>query len=112
MYNELLRLAKDKLASIEEEVTGLPAPQVTVLVTQGCTYYAVNDPDGHICGALKQDGNTNVLRMISVLKPGTVDIAPYKFRKAIMALDERNANTDVILQGFCELNGKKLSVTL
>lgn len=32
MFEQLLRIVKEKLATIDETVDGLPAPQVTVLL--------------------------------------------------------------------------------
>ena len=53
MFEQLLRIAKENLMTLNETVDGLPAPQVTVLLTANNTIYvAVNDVDGIICEKL------------------------------------------------------------
>ena len=47
MFEEMLEVARNKLATINEIVDGLPTPQVTVLLTNNDNVYvAVNDIDG------------------------------------------------------------------
>lgn len=112
MYDELLLLAKEKIASVDETVAGFPAPHVTVLVTERCTYYAFNDLNGKICDTLAEKCDTQILRLITVFQSGAVDIAPYKLRQALVELDVRNSNADVILQGLDGLKSRKLIDTL
>ena len=71
VFEEMIRIAKDKLATIDEFVEGLPAPQVTVLLSDNNNIYvAVNDADGTICEELKRDKNTKIIQMLTVWKDG------------------------------------------
>ena len=54
MFEEMIFIAKNKLATIDEIIEGLPAPQVTVLLSNNNNVYvAVNDIDGIICEKIK-----------------------------------------------------------
>ena len=113
MFEEMFQAAADKLAAVTERVDGLPAPQVTVLLTNNDTIYvAVNDVDGAICEELKQDKNTKIVRMLTMWKEGRIDVPSFRFRKALVSLDEENNNTDVILQGTDGYVMKKLAGTI
>ena len=80
MYEKLFELAQKSLENLEQKIEGLPAPQVTVLLTDLDHYYvAVNDVDGAICETLKQAKDTKVLRMLTMWKDGCIDLPSMKF---------------------------------
>ena len=113
MFEEMFNIARNKLENINEVVEGLPAPQVTVLLSDNNTIYvAVNDGDGTICEELKRDKNTKIIRMLTMWKEGGIDLSSINFRKALIKMDEENNNTDIILQGKESYLIKKLAVTI
>lgn len=113
MFEQLLQIAKENLTTLNETVDGLPAPQVTVLLTANDTVYiAVNDVDGTICETLVENQDTKVVRMLTMWKDGGVDLSSYRFRTALVKMDERNTDTAMILQGENGLHTKALGVTV
>ncbi len=110
MFEEMIKIAKHKLDAINEVINGLPAPQVTVLLTNnGNIYISVNDVEGTICEELKSNNNTKVVKMLTMWKDGTIDLPSVKLRKALVNIDEYNNNTDIILQGKDSYLTKKLA---
>ncbi|MBQ7968544.1 MAG: hypothetical protein IJ292_01845 [Clostridia bacterium] len=113
MFEEMIRVAKNKLATINEPIDSLPSSQVTVLLTTNNNIYmAVNDIDGMICEELKRNKDTKVLKMLTMWKDGGLDLSSIRFRNALIEMNEQNNNTDVILQGKEDYLIKKLSVTI
>ena len=113
MFEQLLRIAKENLMTLNETVDGLPAPQVTVLLTANNTIYvAVNDVDGIICEKLVKNTDTKVVCMLTMWKNGGVDLSSHRFRLALVNMDERNTDTAIILQGENGLHTKPLRATI
>lgn len=113
MFGKLFDIAKTSLAGVDEKAEGLPAPQVTVLYTDNDYFYiAVNDIDGAICDELKEKNDTKIVRMLTMWKDGGVDQSSLSFRRALVALDEYNYDTEIILQGEDGYSVIKLAVTL
>ena len=89
MFEEMFNIARNKLENINEVVEGLPAPQVTVLLSDNNNIYvAVNDGDGTICEELKRDKNTKIIQMLTMWKDGGIDLSSINFRKALIKMDE------------------------
>ncbi len=110
MFEEMIFIAKNKLATIDEIIEGLPAPQVTVLLSNNNNVYvAVNDIDGIICEKIKHD---KITQMLTMWKDGSIDISSYAFRKTLVKMDRDNNNTDVLLQGKNNYLIKKLADTI
>ena len=113
MFEEMIFIAKNKLATIDEIIEGLPAPQVTVLLSNNNNVYvAVNDIDGIICEKIKHDKNTKITQMLTMWKDGSIDISSYAFRKTLVKMDRDNNNTDVLLQDKNNYLIKKLADTI
>ncbi len=113
MLEDMMRIAKSELATINEKADELPAPQVTVLLTNNNNIYvAVNDIDGLICEKLNAHKDTKIVRMLTVWKDGCIDLASLKFRNALIEMDEYNKTTDVLLQGKEGSLVKKLAATM
>ena len=113
MFEEMLEVARNKLATLNEIVDGLPEPQVTILLTDNDNIYvAVNDVDGTICEELKQGKDTRAIKMLTMWKDGQLDLSSFRFRNALIEMNEQNNNTDIILQGKEDYLIKKLSVTI
>ena len=113
MFDQLLKIANENLTTLNETVDGLPAPQVTVLLTANDTVYvAVNDVDGTICETLVKNQDTKVVCMLTMWKDCGLDLSSYRFRTALVNMDERNTDTAMILQGENGLHTKALGVTV
>ena len=113
MFNQLLQIAKEKLVTVDETLDGLPAPQVTVLLTANDTIYtAVNDVDGIICEKMVKNQDTKVVGMLTLWKNGGVDLSSHRFRVALVDMNECNTDTAIILQGENGLHTKALGVTI
>ena len=115
MFDQLLQIAKEKLTMVDEtvDVEGLPAPQVTVLLTANdAVYVAVNDVDGAICETLKHESDTKVVRMLTMWKDGGVDLSSYRFRLALVEMNACNADAAIVLRGENGLHTKRLGATL
>ena len=115
MIAQLIQIAKEKLATVDDtvDVDGLPAPQVTVLLTSNdALYVAVNDVDGAICETLKHENDTKVVRMLTMWKDGGVDLSSYRFRVALVEMNACNADAAIILQGENGLHTKTLGATM
>lgn len=111
MLDEMIGLALRRLVDMDVCPAGLPAPQVTVLLSrQGNTYVTENDIDGVICARLKEKNDTQILKSLTVWKGGQIDLPSYPFRRALLALDERNCDTELFLQGKDGVITKKLSL--
>ncbi len=113
MFEKMLEIAEKKLDSLNESAVGLPASQVTVILTD-CDniYVAVNDFDGSVCEELRHDNNTKVVKLLTLWKNGGLDIPSFDFRQALIRLDDDNVNADIILQGKDGCLIKKLAVTM
>ena len=115
MFEQLLQIAKENLVTLNDtvDVEGLPAPQLTVLLTSNdAVYVAVNDVDGAICETLKHENDTKVVRMLTMWKDGGVDLSSYRFRVALVEMNACNADAAIILQGENGLHTKALGVTI
>ena len=113
MFEEMFNIARNKLTNINKIIDGLPAPQVTVLLTSNNNIYiAVNDVEGLICEELKNEDDTKIVRMLTMWKGGCIDLSSFRFRNALVKMDEYNNNTDIILQGKEDYLIKKLAVTI
>ncbi len=113
MFEEMIFIAKNKLATVDEITEGLPAPQVTVLLSDNNKIYiAVNDIDGIICEKIKHDNNTKITQMLTMWKDESIDIASYAFREVLIKMDGDNSNTDILLQGKNDCLVKKLADTM
>ena len=115
MLDKLIQIAKEKLATVDEavDVEGLPAPQVTVLLTANNTVYvAVNDADGRICETMVKNQDTKVVRMLTVWQDGGVDLSSYRFRVALVEMNACNTDAAIILQGENGLHTKTLGATM
>lgn len=113
MFEKMISIAKSKLTAINENINGLPSPQVTVLLTdKNNIYVAVNDVDGSICEELKRDKNTKIVKMLTMWKDGCIDLSSIGFRKALIKMNDYNNNTDIILQGKEDYIIKKLAITI
>ena len=113
MFEQLLQIAKENLTTLNETVDGLPAPQVTVLLTANDTIYvAINDVDGTVCETLVKNQDTKVVCMLTMWKDCGLDLSSYCFRTALVNMDERNTDTAMILQGENGLHTKALGVTV
>lgn len=113
MFRKMIGIARNKLDIINECVCGLSLPQVTVLLTDNDNFYvAVNDLDGAICEELKRDGNTKIVKLLTMWKDGGIDLSSISFRKVLVEMDEYNQNTEIILQGKDGYIIKKLSATI
>ncbi len=113
MFEKLIEVAADKLATVTERLDGLPAPQVIVLLTNNHKIYVtVNDVDGTICETLKRNHDTKILQMLAMWKGESLDLPSYDFRQALVELDSWNLTTGIVLQGKDGLTTKKLSETL
>ena len=68
MFEKMFEAAINKLSTVNEIVDGLPAPQVTVLLSDNNNIYvAVNDVDGTICEEIKRDKNTKIIQKVFLL---------------------------------------------
>ena len=113
MLEELFDVARNKLTNINEIIDGLPAPQVTVLLTNNNNIYiAINDVQGLICEKLKSEDDTKIVRMLTMWKDGQLDLSSIGFRNALIKTDEYNNNTEIILQGKEDYLIKKLAETI
>ena len=115
MFEQLLQIAKENLTTLNEtvDVEGLPAPQVTVLLTANdAVYVAVNDVDGAICETLKHESDTKVVCMLTMWKDGGVDLSSYRFRVALVEMNACNADAAIVVQGKNGLHTKPLGVTV
>ncbi len=114
MFEELMAIAKDRLTGLHEKANGMPAPEVTVLLSDSNKIYvAENDFDGTICKELKRDGDTKILKIVSMWKEKyCVDLPSMAFRKALVALDADNNNAEIVLLGTDGYHLRKLATTM
>lgn len=109
MLEKMIKIAKNKLATTNESINCLPAPQVTVVLTDNDNIYvSVNDIDGTICEELKHNNDTKVTKTLTMWKNEIIDLPSIKFCKALASIDTYNNNTDIILQGKVGYLTKKL----
>ena len=113
MFDEMLEVARNKLATVNEIIDGLPEPQVTILLTNHHNIYVgVNDVDGLICEKIKQDKDTMIIKMLTMWKGGRLDLSSRRFRNALIKMNDQNNHTDIILQGKEGYLIKKLAETI
>ena len=113
MFDELFNMARAEIFGLDETAEGLPAPQVTVLLTAGNRFYvAANDIDGAICEKLKQENNTKVLKLLTMWKDGCVDVPSFAFCNALVQMDKRNLNAEMILNGMGGYHTKTLAASM
>lgn len=113
MFDELFAIANAELAILNEKIERLPDPQVIVLLTDRNRFYvAANDVDGTICEAMKREKDTKVIRILAMWKDGSVDLPSFDFRDALIQMDERNLNAEMILNGMGGYHTKTLAVSM
>ena len=113
MFDELFAIAKAEIADLDEKAEGMPALQVTVLLTYSNHFYvAVNDVDGTICEKMKQTNDTRVIKVLTMWKDGSIDLPSFDFRDALIQMDERNLNAEMILNGMGGYHTKTLAVSM
>ena len=113
MYEEMIAMAKERLCALTEKADRLPSPQVTVLRTgNDRIYIAVNDADGTICDELMEHTDTRIVSMVTLWKDGGADLPSIRFRKALLEMDGRNGDTQMLLQGKNGYIIKKISETV
>ncbi len=112
MLNNLLHLAKNTLSNMEQMVGSLPEPQVSVLATEKNVYIAKNDVEGSICNELVCQNDTKIVNILTMWKNGQVDLPSFAFRKAVLAMNSKNKDTDILLQSAEGFVVKKLSETM
>lgn len=106
---ELLEIAKRAFA----DEKALEASQVTVLWTSNhCFYTAIDDLSGAICEELALKKDTRILKLLTIWKNGQIDLPSFKFRQALIALNENNKDAEMILQGKDGYIIKKVSQTM
>ncbi len=109
MYEELIKMAKDKLVDGGDNIES----QITILLSANNVFYvAVDDLDGSICESLKSNNDTKITRMLTMWKDGAIDLSSFAFRRALIQTNKENYDTEIILQGWDCYNIKKLSVTI
>lgn len=97
-FEQMLALANEALRDMHTVPAGLPSPQVTVLVSAtGQIYTAKNDISGAVLNEL--NGDTHIIKLLTLWKSGAVDVAAHAFRAALLAADPKNRETQVLLQG-------------
>ena len=103
MVNEQLlkELARRALKTVKTVSIHLPAPLVYVMESaKGNIYTVVNDDFDGLLKELADSGDTVMVQALAMFAPGDdVDIPSYRFRKALLALDPENAQTEIIMQG-------------
>ena len=113
MFKEMLKIAKKEVEALTEDKNVRPGQQVTVLLTdKDNIYIATNDFEGLICRELQEKKDKKITKMVTMWKDGCVDLSSFDFRKALVAMDEYNLNTEILLQGAKDYVVKKLSITI
>jgi len=98
-YEQLADIAKEKLLSVNTAPEHLPVPLVYVLETAGGNIQTIiNDDFQDVMDLLAREGDTAIVKLVSMWKDGTVDVPSYAFRKALLGLNARNAQTMVLLR--------------
>jgi hypothetical protein len=97
-FEQMLALANEVLRDIHTAPAGLPSSQVTLLVSAtGQIYTAPNDTTGAVLNEL--NGDTHIIKLLTLWKSGEVDVPAHTFRTALLAADPKNRETQVLLQG-------------
>lgn len=104
--------AMETVLRLEQTVPGWPEPQVTVLLTAKDHTFIVENDDGSIFEILKSQNDTQIRKMITVWKDGSVDLPSYAFRKALLELNHANSDAEILLQTEGGYKLVKLSVTV
>lgn len=97
---QLVLLAKQALAPVDHAPERLPAPLAYVLVTKsGAVYTVINDEFSDTVQALRDKQDTEVEAVLTMWKGGIPDLPSYAFRTALLELDPRNAETELLGAG-------------
>ena len=103
MVNERLlkELARRALGTVKTVHIGLGVPLVYVMEsTRGNIYTVINDQFEALLEELTRSGDTVMVQALAMFAPGDdVDIPSYRFRKALLELDPKNAKAEIIMQG-------------
>jgi len=98
----LLKIAKDNVNDNK---------QITVLLTDNKNTYISTEIDGaDVIDKLKDD--PTVVTMLTMWQSGEVDLPSIEFRKALVALNESNLETDIVLRSDVGYILKKLKITI
>lgn len=112
VYNELLEIGYDLLA------TSGTAQQVIVLQTEkGNTYSGISigedrrdrTPEDALLKALQDAGDTHVLHLVCVWYTKQIDLPSMRFRKALLEMDSRNGETQILVLTGAGRKAKPLS---
>lgn len=112
-FEDLMSLARQALAPVEEAPAQLPEPLVYVLLSAGGNVYSViNDRFDEAIRALQADRDTAVRKVLTMWKSGTIDLPSYAFRSALLNLNTDNGNTELLVQGDAGRFVKRLGNTM
>ena len=112
-FEDLIVLARQALAPVEEVPAQLPEPLVYVVLSAGGNVYtAINDRFDDAIRALQADRDTAVLKILTMWKSGAIDLPSYAFRSALLELNAANSNTELLVQGAAGRFVKKLGNTM
>ena len=96
-FEQMIDLAKKKVASLETHPADLPDPQVTVLETKkGGIYVAENNT---LPEELASQDDTAVAKMVTVWKGGYLDLSSGAVRAELLLLNPENAETEFMMSG-------------
>lgn len=96
-FEEMIHLAKEKVAFLETHPADLPVPQVSVFeTTSGNIYISDNNtfPEEFVT-----QNDTAVTKMVTVWKGGHLDLASGKVREELVSLNPQNAETEFMMNG-------------
>lgn len=99
-FIQMVQTAVEALVGTDVCLPCLPAPQVSVVLTdKGNLYTAVNDIDGAVCQTPRQEDDICVTALLTMWQGGGVDLPSAAFRKAVAALCAENRSASLYLQG-------------
>ncbi len=96
-FEEMIILAKEKVALLETHPDDLPAPQVSVFETsKGNIYFSDNNT---FPKELVISNDTVVTKMVTVWKGGHIDLSSGRMREELVLLNPQNAETEFMMSG-------------
>lgn len=109
---QILGKAKQTLEEMEPLDRNTNGLVYVVITKKSNTYVVKNDDFGEVVERMKESGDTEVSQMLAMWKDGAVDISSYRFRKELLCLNQKNKNTEILVQTYDGIRIKRLMDTM
>lgn len=87
---------------------------IYVLAVHGChhPYIVLNDQFEETLARMKEHGHTQVVKIVAMFRPDSIDVPSFAFRKRLLELDKKNSEAEILLWNGVENHPVTLADTM